>query len=243
MSKTIKKIGWFLAIIIILLGSVYLYSIFFRPLHTSTNATGILLVGLFLGGAVAFLAAKLLGEKKSKENITESSHTIVESMRRVFKIVCAEGQFHEIYNYENTKKLLKFIPSTKKALVIIQAKTLIGFDFEKCIWKADEETRKVAILSFPSPEILSLETEYKYYYFEEDLFNLISREDLHHIQEVGKKQVRKAALNSGLVQIAADQMRTMLLEILQANYWQLSNPDAIKALPVLITQEEEEKKT
>lgn len=76
-------------------------------------------------------------------------------MRKVFKIVCAEGQFHEIYNYEETKKLFKIIPSTK-ALVIVQAKVMIGYDFEKCVGK-DEQNQKIRIVSFPDPEILSVE--------------------------------------------------------------------------------------
>ena len=146
---------------------------------------GILLFGLVLGAVIAFLVFKLVSKSSSKATIAESSHTVVESMRKVFKIVCAEGQFHEIYNYEATKKLFKIIPSTKKALVIVQAKVLIGYDFEKCVWETDEENKKLKIISFPEPEILSMEPEYKFYYFEEDLFNFIKRDDLHEIQSRG----------------------------------------------------------
>ena len=108
---------------------------------------------------------------------------------------------------------------------------MIGYDFEKCVWEKDEQNRKIKIISFPEPEILSLEPEFKYYYFEEDLFNLISREDLHRIQEAGKKQVMEAALNSGLTKIAADQMRTMLTEVITANRWGIEDVDKIKAIP------------
>jgi hypothetical protein len=152
-------------------------------------------------------------------------------MRKVFKIVCAEGQFHEIYNYEETKKILKIIPSTKKALVIVQAKVMIGYDFEKCVWEKDEQNRKIKIVSFPEPEILSVEPEYKYYHFEEDIFNLISREDLHKIQEAGKKQVIEAALSSDLKKIASMQMKTMLTEVITANRWGLENSEKIQFIP------------
>ena len=148
-------------------------------------------------------------------------------MRKVFKIVCAEGQFQEIYNYEQTKKLLKIIPSTKKALVIVKAKVLIGYDFEKCKWEIDEESKKLKIVSFPEPEILSLEPDFKYYYFEEDLFNFINRDDLDKIQIQGKKQVEQAALQSGLKRIAAEQMRTVLTEMVAANRWSISNPEML----------------
>ena len=44
-----------------------------------------LLLGLILGGVIAFLASKKLVSEPSV--ITESSHTIAESMRKVFKVV------------------------------------------------------------------------------------------------------------------------------------------------------------
>jgi len=187
---------------------------------------GMMLLGLVLGGLIVFLIVKLLS-KKQTEITAESSHTVVESMRKVFKIVCAEGQFQEIYNYEQTKKLLKIIPSTKKALVIVKAKVLIGYDFEKCKWEIDEESKKLKIVSFPEPEILSLEPDFKYYYFEEDLFNFINRDDLDKIQIQGKKQVEQAALQSGLKRIAAEQMRTVLTEMVAANRWSISNPEML----------------
>lgn len=231
MTSHIKKLGWILGIILSLFLIGYLYSVFFKPVYGGSNVMGVLLLGLALGGLIAFLVFKLYVADRRERKITESSHTVVESMRKVFKIVCAEGQFHEIYNYEETKKLLKIIPSTKKALVIVQAKVMIGYDFEKCVWEKDEQNRKIKIVSFPEPEILSLEPEFKYYYFEEDLFNLISREDLHKIQEAGKKQVMEAALNSDLRKIAALQMQTMLTEVITANRWGIENPEKIKAIP------------
>jgi hypothetical protein len=147
----------------------------------------------------------------------------VESMRRVFKIVFAEGHFNEIYTFEDTKKLFGFIPSTKRALVIIEAKVLVGYNFEKCKWEIDEKNQKLKILAFPEPEILSIEPEFKYYNFDENIFNLLSREDLTRIQTNGKKQVELAAIKSHLPRIAADQMRTLLLEVVQSKNWQIEN--------------------
>ena len=200
---------------------------------------GMMLLGLVLGGLIVFLIVKLLS-KKQTEITAESSHTVVESMRKVFKIVCAEGQFQEIYNYEQTKKLLKIIPSTKKALVIVKAKVLIGYDFEKCKWEIDEESKKLKIVSFPEPEILSLEPDFKYYYFEEDLFNFINRDDLDKIQIQGKKQVEQAALQSGLKRIAAEQMRTVLTEMVAANRWSISNPEML-TLPLQTATSDQKK--
>lgn len=159
----------------------------------------------------------------------ETSHTVMESMKRVFKIVFAEGHFNELYTFEDTKKLFGFIPSTKRALVIIQAKVLVGYDFEKCVWELNEDSQTVKLVSFPQPEIISIEPDYKYYNTDENIFNLLSRDDLTRIQVNGKKQVESAAIKSHLPQIAADQMRTLLTEVVQSKQWQLQNADMIKS--------------
>ncbi len=225
--KSFKTFGYIAIVALGLFLVAYLYSVFFKPTaYGSANTMGMMVLGLILGGLIVFLIVKLLS-KKQTEISAESSHTVVESMRKVFKIVCAEGQFQEIYNYEQTKKLLKFIPSTKKALVIVKAKVLIGYDFEKCKWEMDDENKQLKIVSFPEPEILSLEPDFKYYYFEEDLFNFINREDLEKIQSQGKKQVEQAVLQSGLRKLASEQMRTVLTEMVTANRWSITNPEML----------------
>src|SRR3954468_8237188 len=118
------------------------------PYSPSTSGvTGLLILGLVLGAVIMFFIMfyinKLTKRNRSVEVIRESSHTIIESMRRVFKIVFAEGHFNEIYTFENTKKLLGIIPSTRRALVIIEAKVLVGYDFEKCTWEVDERNQKI----------------------------------------------------------------------------------------------------
>jgi hypothetical protein len=194
----------------------------FSAKSTNQNMTGLLIIGLLLGALITFLIFKLTVASK-KTVVKESSHTVIESIRKVFKIVCAEGQLNELYNFEETKKLFGFLPSTKRALVIVGAKVLIGYDFEKCVWEADESNQKIKLISFPSPEILSIETDYKYYNFDEGIFNLLNRDDLTRIQANGKKQVELAAVKSHLPKIAADQMRTILTEVVQSKNWQLED--------------------
>lgn len=184
-----------------------------------------LLLGLFLGGVIAFLAARNF--KSEPPVVLESSHTIAESMRKVFKVVSAEGHFNEIYNYEETSKIFNFIPSKKRALVIVEAKILVGYDFEKFKWEVDEENRRVRLLHFPPPEILSTETDYKYYNIEEQFFNLFSKDDLAKIQQNSKQQVIEAAKKSHLPEVAAEQMRMLLTELLDTKNFSLENPAVI----------------
>lgn len=193
-----------------------------------SNVIGLLVMGLVLGALLMFLISRLT-RRQRQTAAKENSHTIIESMRKVFKIVFVEGHFNELYTFEDTKKLFGFIPSTKRALVIIKAKVLVGYNFEKFVWETDEVNQKVRLVSFPEPEILSVEPEYKYYNFDENIFNLLSRDDLTRIQANGKKQVELAAINSNLPKIAAEQMRTLLLEVVESKKWHLENIQTITA--------------
>ena len=230
--KKYKIIFWSAGILIVLFLVYFLYQMTQSQSINSMMTLVMLLLGLVLGGIIAFLASGKLSA--APVVITESSHTIAESMRKVFKVVSAEGHFNEIYNYEETTKIFNFIPSKKKALVIVQAKVLVGYDFEKFQWEVDEQNRKVKLLNFPAPEILSTETDYKYYNIEEQFFNLFSKDDLAKIQQNGKRQVTEAAKKSHLPEVAAEQMRTLLTELLAGKSFFLENANVISESKNLI---------
>lgn len=185
-----------------------------------------LILGLILGALLVIILNK--DRKDAAPTLrTESSHTVMESMQKVFKIVTAEGHFNEIYDYKETSKLFKFIPSTKKALVIIKGKVHLGYDFAKAKWEIDEDNKKIKLIHFPEPELLSLDTDYEYYNIEEQFYNLFSKEDLANIQREGKNQIRIAAMKSHLPQTAAEQIELVLKELLMARDWTLENADLI----------------
>ena len=225
-----QQIKWFVIIAIGLYVIGSLYALFFKDNYvsntSSSNTFGLLIVGLLLGGALMFFISKSF-KKNEVVKVTESSHTIVESIKKVFKIVCAEGQFSEMYNFEETKQILSFIPSTKKALVIVKAKVLIGFDFEQCVWETDEVNRKINLVSFPEPKILSIEPDYQYYDMEDGLFNKFSKDDIMAINNKGKTQIEIAAYKSDLPKIAAEQMKTLLTEVLGSKNWHIENSQKI----------------
>lgn len=225
--KSTKIKYWALGIGVLTLLSMlfFMYQLMQNESSQMILIFAMLAIGLLLGGIIVFLF--LRDQKDNNPIVHESSHTIAESMRKVFKVVSAEGHFNEIYNYEETTKIFNFIPSKKRALVIVEAKVLVGYDFEKLKWELDPITNMVKLIDFPAPEILSTETDYKYYNIEEQFFNLFSKDDLAKIQQNGKKQIVEAAKRSNLPQVAAEQMRTLLTELLEVKNIGLSNASAI----------------
>lgn len=224
-SNKFRIILWSVGILLLIFLGFFLYQLTQAESVNSVMTLVMLVLGLILGGVIAFLASKKLTADPAV--VKESSHTVAESMRKVFKIVSAEGHFNEIYNYEESSKIFNFIPSKKKALVIIQAKVLVGYDFEKFKWQIDEQNRTVKLVDFPAPEIISTETDYKYYNIEEQFFNLFSKDDLAKVQQNGKQQVIEAAKKSHLPEVAAEQMRTLLTELLAGKNFLLENPAKI----------------
>lgn len=220
-------------IALFLIGS--LYSMFFRPVVAGNNNSVLvmLVMGLLLGALLMYLVFRANKAAKTSTIVTDSSHTVVESMRKVFKIVCAEGYFSEIYDYRESTKHFSFIPAFKRALVVVKAKALIGFDFEKFMWETDEQNRKVKLISFPEPQLLSIETDYNYYSIEDEIFYKFSSEDFKKIQSNAKKLVEEAAMKSDLPKIASEQMRLMLTEVIQSKQWQMEGADKLPkgALP------------
>lgn len=216
---------WILSFLLLLDVMYIIYNIQ-NDLNPTFLLIAVLVLGLILGTLISIIVNK--DQKKSVPNVrSESSHTVMESMQRVFKIVTAEGHFNEIYDYKETSKLFKFFPSTKKALVIVKGKVQLGYDFSKAQWEIDEKNKKIKLIHFPAPEITSIDTDFEYYNIEEKFYNLFSKNDLANIHKEGKKQIHNAALKSHLPQTAAEQIELILNQLLLAKDWELVNTKLI----------------
>ena len=121
-------------------------------------------LGLILGAIVTYWVYSFFRKKKSKELTIVQSHVLLEKIKSVCKLIAVEGDFAEIYRYENTKeRFLSLVTSKKKALIVINAKAQIGYDLKKLILDADIENKKIILTSFPQPEILAIEPELEFY--------------------------------------------------------------------------------
>nr|MBA2762023.1 hypothetical protein [Segetibacter sp.] len=90
-NNKFSKVPWIAGGVLLLVFIGFIYSSFFKQSSTP-NFTGLLLIGLILGATIMFLISKLTSVGRQRI-VKEDSHTVVESMRKVFKIVFAEGHF------------------------------------------------------------------------------------------------------------------------------------------------------
>lgn len=140
---------------------------------------------------------------KTKKVTNEQSILILDKIKRVCKFVTVEGDFAEIYHYEDVKeKFLKLISSRKKALVVINAKAHIGFDLSKVQMSTNTKSKTVILTHFPQPEVLSIESNINYYDKSDGMFNKFEASDLTELHTQAKAHIMDKIPESGLYNVA-----------------------------------------
>jgi len=147
------------------------------------------------------------------KDVEEISSTILlERVEKVFKLVTVEGNFNEIYNYEN-HVFADIWPFRKKALVQVNAKVSVGYDFESVKFIVDEDNKTLTLDGDLYADILSIDHNVKSYDFESGLFNPISDRDITKMGAEAKEFIKEKAEGSDLYSQAEEQ-KAELLEML-----------------------------
>lgn len=186
---------------------------------------------LLIVGAVIFAA--LLGwylgfnKKFGEPQVTESANTMMEKMQKVFKFVAAEGQISEIYDYKDYQ-YYDISPFRKKILVRVNAKVLVGYDFEKASIRVDELSQTIYIDSIGPAELLAIDHDLDYYDIQEGTFNYFSEEELNEINTKAKSYAAAIVEDSDLYKVAEEQkddLIDMLRVMVQSTGWKIEVGD------------------
>jgi hypothetical protein len=181
------------------------------------------LIGAAAGFGVYAIYARMRGGEA--QMIRNESTILLEKVEKVFKIVLAEGHFSEIYDHTSQKEyLFGLANSNKKALIVAKAKVLVGFDFAKVKMNWESGQRKMVIETLPEPEILSVDTDYKFYDIDQGLFNRFKNEDYTQLLSDAKQTMHTKAIASELPKIANKQLLVMLNQMALSMGWQMEYP-------------------
>lgn len=183
------------------------------------------LLGLLLGAILMYWCYGFFTKKKRKELTEHQSVVILDRIKSVCKLVSVEGDFAEIYRYENIKDgFMSILSSKKKALVVINAKAQVGYDLKKLKMTADTNRKRIVLSEFPEPEILSIEPDIQFYDVKNGLFNSFSPEDLTALNQNAKEHIRDKIPESGLIDTAKKEaLQAVLLieKIVETIGWKL----------------------
>ena len=168
------------------------------------------ILGLLLGLIVMYWFYGLFNKKKKQALVKHQSTVILDRIKSVCKLVSVEGDFAEIYRYENIKDgFLNLLSSKKKALVVINAKAQVGYDLKKLKLEADLDRKRIILTAFPEPEVLS-------------------SEDLTDLNAKAKEHIRDKIPESGLLETAKKEAleAVMIIEkIVETIGWRLDYSD------------------
>ncbi len=189
------------------------------------------LLGLFLGAIITYWVMRYVKVQKTKDLTHAQSTILMEKIRKVWKLITVEGEFAEIYHYENTKeRFMSMVSSKKRAILLINAKAYVGFDMSRIRMEAITEKKVIRLTDFPDPEVLSLETDLRYYDKKDGLFNKFDSSDLTEVNSEAKHHVLDKIPESGLLDTArSEALEAVLLvqNIVETIGWTLDYQDLI----------------
>ena len=177
----------------------------------------VMLGGSLGAGAYYFWSRRHLAKSEPQKEAT----VLLERIEKVFKVVMAEGYFTEIYNYQHDKNIWNLIKDKKKALIIAKAKVLVGYDFGKLRYHIEGLEKKMVIDYFPEPEVLSMDTDYKFYDIEQGWLNRFQSDDYTSILNEAKQTMNEKALQSDLPRIATNQVQLMMFQLAATMNWKI----------------------
>ena len=161
------------------------------------------LLGLILGSIAMYWLFSFFRKRKNKETTEVQSTVLLERIKNVCKLISVEGDFAEIYKYENTReRFMSLVSSKKKALIVINAKVHIGYDLQKIKLQANNEKKQIVLSTFPQPQILSIDPQLEFYDIKNGLFNSFTPNDLTSLNQEAIKHIRDKIPQSGLMETA-----------------------------------------
>jgi len=136
---------------------------------------------------------------------------------------------------------LNLINSKKKAILLVNAKTQIGYDLSKIKLTANPDSKTIYITDFPKAEILTIETDLKYYDKTDGFFNKFEAEDLTDLNKEAKQFIIDKISESGLIETANKEIleaMEIITNIVETIDWKID----YKALNTIPDQKVFEKK-
>jgi len=189
----------------------------------------LLIIGLLIGIILGIIAARYFIPEKKKTITSEQSVVILEKIKQVCKLITVEGEFSEIITHRDGRNVFfKMFQFEKKAIIIVKARVLVGFDLAGIKLSADAGNRIITLESFPAPEILSIETDLEYYDIGKGIVNKFSEADLTGLNKKAKELIREKAMGSHLIKAAGKQATETLLliqQLVESFGWKFRNSE------------------
>ncbi len=183
-------------------------------------------LGIVLGSLLTYWGLSYYQHKNKVLKIESQAIILIEKIKSVCKLITVEGDFAEIYHYEDTKnRFLNIIISKKKAILLVNATVHIGFDLSQIKLEANNKTQEIILTHFPEPKVLTIETDVKYYDKKDGFFNKFEANDLTELNKASKNFIIDKIPESGLLITAKKEaLDTVLMieKLIETSGWKLN---------------------
>jgi hypothetical protein len=177
-------------------------------LRWAVTGTGLGL-GLVLGAALVWRAGPLL----FPAHTTMSESAVIERLDAVAKLITTEATVRDVITYQNT-----WLGSTKRSLVIVTGKTLVGLDLEPRPRIAIRQRDRHITLALPHARLLGVDIlEFRTYDESRGLWNPFHPADRDTIYQVARRQLASTALDLAVVAHAEESARRFLVGLFAAD--------------------------
>ncbi|WP_321375611.1 DUF4230 domain-containing protein [uncultured Draconibacterium sp.] len=185
----------------------------------------LIFLGLIIGLTGGIAGTIYFYKNRNEKQLQSQSVLLLEKIKQVCKLITVEGEFSEIFTHRDEKNLFfKLFQAEKKALLIVKAKVMIGFDLTKINIEINTPKRQVRLSQFPEPEILSIDNDLEYYDVQKGIINKFNETDLTNMNKKSKEFIRQKVETSHLVQIAKNQATdtvSLIRQLIESVGWEL----------------------
>lgn len=168
--------------------------------------------GIVIGVIIVFLVRYCEFRKDEKEALVNSTNLIEKQIRNSGKLVVTEGTYGQVFSYEDSKLYFDRWGSTKRALLVTNAKASVAYDLRQLKTEIDEENKTLIITAIPEPE-LSINPNIQYYDIENGIFNKFEAEDHNRIRQRIEDSLHTVIGDSELMSNAQNRLISELQKI------------------------------
>jgi len=166
-------------------------------------------VGILLGVVLALMFPNGGGSHE----VTRESSIITESIARISKLMVAEGHFSEVMSHRDKRSYFyDLFELEKKAILLVDAKVLVGYDLSLMSYEIDELNKRVYISALPDPE-LEIIPDVRFYDIQDSDFHKFTPAELNDMNKEAIEAIRTRVDEGDLMDEAQEKVLESLDQI------------------------------
>jgi len=149
------------------------------------------ILGFTAGIIVGILLTLLYMERQKNQAIRIQSHTLLENIKQMNKMVVAEAYYDEVYSYNDSDKyLFDLLEFDKNVILLVKAKAQISYDLSQMKVELDSVHKIIKITELPKEQI-EIFPSIQYYDLQQSTMNQFTKEELNEVNRKAIEQIKE----------------------------------------------------